>query len=170
VPTDPATDPTADSTDPGADRAREILATGARAIAHTEGRSRILEILLRSIIDGHEVESGAIFVPDARGGLELVAAVGLGEAARTGLVAAVRDPTHPVAKALTDPAPSFDVVPTRPGGPAMRSHLPLLVTRDGRQVPVGVMALAHEGPTSPEGRVVIRSVGDLAAVAIAASR
>lgn len=152
------------------DPARDILATGARAMAHTEGRGRVLVILLRSIVDGLAIESGAIFVPDPRAGLELLAAVGLGEPATAGLVAAVRDPGHPIAKTLAEPAASFDVLPTRPGGPALRSHLPLVVTRDGRQLVVGVMALAHDGPTGPEGREVIRSVADLAAVAIAASR
>jgi hypothetical protein len=59
--------------------AGDIPANAARAIAQVEGQGRILEILLRSIVDGLEVESGAIFVPDPRGGLDLVAAVGLGE-------------------------------------------------------------------------------------------
>ena len=147
-----------------------VSTTGAPAIADAEGRGRILEVLLRSIVEGLDVESGAIFVPDRSGGLELAAGVGLGEPATAGLVAAVRDPNHPIAKTLAEPVASFDVLPTRPGGPALRSHLPLVVTRDGRQAALGVMALAHDGPLSLEARDVIRSVADLAAVAIAAGR
>ena len=148
---------------------RSVTTTGARASTDSGGRNGILENLLRSIVDGRAVESGAIFVPDHRGGLELLAAVGLGEPATAGLVAAVRDPSHPIARTLAEPVATFDVQPTRPGGPALRTHLPLVVTRDGREVVAGVMALAHARPMSPEDREVIRSVADRAAVAIAGS-
>jgi hypothetical protein len=147
-----------------------VTTTGARAIPDSDGRDGILENLLRSIVDGRAVESGAIFAADPGGGLELMAAVGLGEPATAGLVAAVRDPDHPIARTLGESEVTFDVLPTRPGGPALRSHLPLVVTRDGRQVVVGVMALAHEGPTAPEAREVIRSIAERAALEIAASR
>ncbi|HEY8819316.1 MAG TPA: GAF domain-containing protein [Candidatus Limnocylindrales bacterium] len=57
--------------------------------------------------------------------------------------------------------------PTAPGGPALRSHLPLIVTRGGTDEVLGVLALAHDRPTDPEMRQVLEAAADLAAVAIA---
>jgi hypothetical protein len=64
------------------------------------------------------------------------------------------------------PVPTFDVQPTAPGGPALRSHLPLIVRRDGRDVMLGVLALAHDRPIDPNMRPLILAGADLAAIAI----
>jgi GAF domain-containing protein len=62
--------------------------------------------------------------------------------------------------------PTFDVMPTVPGGPALRSHLPLVVTRGGTDTVLGVLALAHGEPIDSELRPVLQAVADLAAVAV----
>lgn len=102
-----------------------------------------------------DIESAAIFVvPPSGVGLQLAAAAGIDGAPLAGLVAAVQNPEHPVARALDDDGPTFDVRPMNPGGPALRSHLPL----DRR----GVLAVAHEHPLDQAARDALI---DLAAIA-----
>lgn len=151
--------------------AREILIVGARALAHTDGLGPSLQTLIGSIAERLEIGSAAIFIvreqPDR---LEIAASIGLGEPAVAGLAAAVANPGHPIARTLAAPVASFDVLPTAPGGPALRSHLPLIVTRDGTDVVLGVLALAHDHPIDMGTRQLLEACADLAAVAIECSR
>jgi len=143
---------------------REILVAGARALAHADGLEPTLQVLLASIAEQLGVESAVIvIVRDELDHLEIAASIGLGDADTAGLAAAVRDPGHPIARTVTTPVSWFDVSPTRPGGPALRSHLPLIVTRDGSDVVLGVLALAHDRPIDPAMRPLVQAV---AAVAI----
>jgi len=59
-------------------------------------------------------------------------------------------------------------LPTRPGGPALRSHLPLVITRAGSDRVLGVLALAHHQPIDAASRQLIEAAADLAAVALEA--
>jgi hypothetical protein len=116
-------------------------------------------------VDG--IESAAVFaVAPGSHSLELAAAAGITGPALDGLVAAVRNPTHPVARALSDEGPSFDVLPMAPGGPRLRSHLPLQVERDGRREAVGVLALAHDPPLTEAQRSELNGLAARAAAAI----
>ena len=147
--------------------AREILIAGARALAHADGLEPTLQMLLASIGEQLEVASAVItIVTEDPDHLAIVASIGLGETAIAGLAAAVRDPGHPIARTVTTPVSSFDVSPTRPGGPALRSHLPLIVRRGGSDVVLGVLALAHDRPIDPAMRPLVQAGADLAAVAI----
>jgi hypothetical protein len=146
--------------------AREILIAGARALAHVDSLGLSLQVLLDSIAEQGEVASAAIVIPGADGALEIAVRFGLDEAAAAGLTEAMRRPTHPVTRSFSEPAPTFDVQPTVPGGPALRSHLPLIATRGGRDRVLGVLALAHEHPIEPALRPVLLAGADLAAVAI----
>jgi hypothetical protein len=153
------------------DAAREILRVGARALAHAEAPGSVLRLLLGSIAGGLDIESAAILVPDeAREHLEVVASIGLPEAAVAGLASAVRNPDHPVARTFAAPLASFDVLPTAPGGPALRTHVPLVVTRDGVEIVLGVLALAHARPIDAERRPILQASADLVAVAIERGR
>ena len=67
---------------------------------------------------------------------------------------------------MHETTPTFDVLPTVPGGPALRSHLPLVVTRGGTDSVLGVLALAHDAPIDPESAPCSRRSADLAAVAV----
>lgn len=108
-------------------------------------RLSTLEQVARGAVDIPGVESAAIFVAQpGSDSLELAAAAGIEGPPLDGLVAAVRNPMHPIARALRDDGPTFDVRPMNPGGPALRSHLPL----GGR----GVLALAHEPPLDTAAR------------------
>ena len=93
----------------------------------------------------------------------MLAAAGIEGQALEGLKAAVSNPAHPIAKALTDDGPTFDVRPMAPGGPALRSHLPLVLVRDGRPDVVGVLAVAHDVSLGSEAR------RQLSALAVAAA-
>ena len=109
------------------------------------------------------IESAAIFVKDqAAARLDLGAAAGVDGAALSGLVAAVQQAEHPIAQAMTDAAPTFNVQPMNPGGPALRSHLPL----GG----LGVLALAHETALSAEARQALVGLAASAEGSIRASR
>jgi GAF domain-containing protein len=148
------------------DAAREILVHGAKALA-TDPDDLGLVNLLQVMTEQLDVESAVIVAAD--GGpdqLAIVASSGLADPALAGLTAALQNPGHPIVRTLDEPDPSFDVVPSQPGGPALRSHLPLRVTRDGQTRVLGVLALAHHRPIDPEPRRLIEATADLAAVAL----
>jgi GAF domain-containing protein len=145
--------------------AREILVRGARAIAHSDP-GQGLDDLLAVIAEQLDVESAVIVVVDAPERLRIVASTGLAEPAIAGLAEALRNPAHPIARTVGDPGPSFDVLPTAPGGPALRSHLPLAVARGGSKTILGVLALAHHHPLDAESRELLQAAADLAAIAI----
>ena len=107
-----------------------------------------LDSLVRQALTIGDVDSAAVFAVDPAGGLDHAAAAGIDGPALDGLVAAVRHPAHPVARAVADAGPTFDVRPMNPGGPALRSHLPL---RTGGRT-LGVLALAHETAVTSEDR------------------
>jgi hypothetical protein len=151
--------------------ALEFLVVGARALAHADRLDQRLEIILGSLAEQLGIESAAVFIRSGQhDSLEPVATFGLSAPALAGLQAAVGNPAHPIARTATDGVATFDVAPTAPGGPALRSHLPLTITRDGNDVVLGVLALAHERPIGVGLRPLLVASGDLAAVAIERSR
>jgi len=110
-----------------------------------------------------DVQSAVLFIVEPGSStLGLASAAGISGPALDGLTAAVRDPAHPVARALTDDGPTFDVSPMAPGGPALRSHLPV---RDG-ETPVGVLALAHDQPVGAADREALSGLARAAAALI----
>jgi hypothetical protein len=139
----------------------------ARALARSDGLEPTLRAMLDAISDPFGVGSAAVVVP-ARGSdsLEIVAAIGLDAAAAAGLTEAMRNPDHPIRRTFSDPKATYDVTPMNPGGPALRSHLPLIVRRDGADRVVGVVALAYDQPIDPDQRPTLEPVADLAAVAV----
>lgn len=149
------------------DAAGEILIAGATALAHVDGLDPSLQALTGALARAADAASAVIVRVGERGeGLEIAASVGLGEAARTGLAAAIQDPHHPIARTAATAEAGFDVPPTAPGGPALRSHLPLVVTRGGTRTVLGVLALAHERPIPPSLRLLLQAGADLAAVVV----
>jgi hypothetical protein len=91
-----------------------------------------------------DIASAAIFILNESGVLTLAAASGIEGEPLEILESAVRNPGHPIAWTLTERQSNFNVTPMAPGGPALRSHLPLLVERGGWLRAVGVMAVAHD--------------------------
>lgn len=114
-----------------------------------------------------DVESAVVFVVTlGSGSLELAAAAGIEGPALDGLVAAVRNPAHPVARTLSDDAPTFDVLPTNPGGPRLRSHLPLRVGGGEGAGTLGVLAVAHASPLDEAQRLRLIALAETATSAI----
>ena len=111
-----------------------------------------------------------VVVVDGPDQLRIVASVGLEAPALDGLTEAMRNPGHPIARTFSDPVSAFDVTPSVAGGPALRTHLPLIVTRDGSNTVLGVLALAHHRPLEPEPRRLLEAVADLASVALERDR
>lgn len=158
--------PDESSSSVSADAAREILVRGSRALVRSDDLATALELLLGVAAEQVGVESAVVVVVDAPDRLEIVASTGLPDAARSALAEAIRNPEHPIARTIREPTRAFDVLPTAAGGPALRSHLPLIVVRGGADSVVGVLALAHHQPLSDEARLLVEATADLAAAAV----
>jgi hypothetical protein len=115
-----------------------------------------LDEVVTAAISLEGIESAAIFVrhPGSTD-LELGAAAGVEGPPLDALVAAVRNPEHPITKTMDDAAPSYDVRPMNPGGPALRAHLPL----DGH----GVLAVTYESPLPPAAKATLEGLAGSAA-------
>jgi GAF domain-containing protein len=146
--------------------ARDILVRGAHALARADSLESTLTTVLDVLAERLDVESAVIVVPEAPDRFAIRASVGLEDPAVAGLTRALRDPGHPIPRTMADPVPSFDVLPSVPAGPALRSHLPLTVNQDGTDTVVGVLALAHHRPLDADARGLLSAVADLAAVAL----
>lgn len=145
--------------------ALEILGAGARALARDDRPEPTLLAVLQPLADQLGIGSAAVFVTEGQTErLEIAASIGLGDP--SALAVAVRNPAHPIARTLAERSAAFDVRPMTPGGPALRSHLPLIVGAGDGGVIVGVLALAHDRPTGPDERAILAAVADLAAVAV----
>ena len=123
--------------------------------------------MLQPLADELGMGSAAVFALGPEGTLDIVAAIGLRDP--SALAAAVRNPAHPVTRTAGERAAAFDVRPMAAGGPALRSHLPLIVGAEPGSM-VGVLAVAHEEPTEGDTRSILGAIADLAAVAIARSQ
>jgi hypothetical protein len=128
--------------------------------------------LAREALEVAGIASAAIFAAEpGPGEMILVGVAGIEGAALGGLIAAVRDPRHPVRRAVTDPAATFNVAPMNPGGPALRSHLPLRQPGAEATSPaVGVLALAHGQPVVGEARETLERLATAAATVIATAQ
>ncbi|MFI5225119.1 MAG: hypothetical protein ACHQ3P_00420 [Candidatus Limnocylindrales bacterium] len=154
-------------TTPPGDAARGILVEGAPALARGDGLESTLRVLLEALAAPLEVLSAAVVTVDASGERPaIVASFGLDSAAAAGLGVAIQNPGHPIRRTVADPVATFDVQPTVPGGPGLRSHLPLIVRRAGTNTVLGVLALAHDRRIDMESRAIVLAAADLAAVAI----
>ena len=132
-----------------------------------EPGQQVLDEVVQAALHVDGIQSAALFVvaPPST----LARAGGRGRHRRTAARRARRRrarPGHPVARALSDEGPTFDVLPMAPGGPRLRSHLPLQVDRDGRREAVGVLALAHDAPLDEGRRAELIALAGTAAAAM----
>jgi hypothetical protein len=129
-------------------------------------RGDTLRDVLRATMAVPGIDSAAIFTGGgASGSLELAAADGVAGPALERLIEAVRNPNHPIARTMANGVASFDAVPSAPGGPALRSHVPLLIGAAdpaGRRV-VGVLAVAHDCPLDADARAALQGLALAAA-------
>jgi hypothetical protein len=123
---------------------------------------------VRSAVALDGVESAVVFVRRAEApGLDLAAAAGVEGPALDGLVAAVANRGHPISRTVLDGFATFDVQPMAPGGPPLRSHLPLVVDRKGQRTVVGVLAIAHQRALDMAARSELEGLADDAATVAA---
>jgi hypothetical protein len=149
------------------DAATRILGGAARVLAHIDDGPASLEIVLGLIVSKLDVASAVVFAIPANGaGLALVAKVGLDDSSARALASAVENPAHPIARTSTNAEVRFNVQPTAPGGPALRSHLPLVVTRGGTDRALGVLALAHSELIDSETQPILEASADLLAITL----
>jgi hypothetical protein len=117
--------------------------------------------IAQSAVELEEVASAVVFVlKPGSPGLQLAAAAGVEGAALERLADAVADPNHPIARTAADGMATYDVAPMAPGGPALRSHLPLVDNRGERHAVTGVLAVAHQQPLRPESRQALEGLAN----------
>jgi hypothetical protein len=133
---------------------------------------RVLDDIAQAAIGGDGIASAAIFLigpgasdPQPGPELRLAGAAGIAGPPLDGLVAAVRDPRHPIRRSLEDAGPTWNVTPRNPGGPALRSHLPLRPPGAPSGPAVGVLALAHDAPVASGARSRLEQLAGQAAAA-----
>ena len=106
------------------------------------------------------IDAAVVFVLDGASGLlEVRGAAGIDGPALDALAAAARNPEHRIPRALASTGPEWDVLPMNPGGPRLRSHLPL---RTGA-ASTGVLALAHDAPVAADARQALEILATEAA-------
>ena len=133
----------------------------------SEPDQQVLDEVVQAAVLVDGIQSAALFVvAPPSSSLELAAAAGIAGPPLDGLVAAVRNPAHPVARALRDQGPTFDVLPMAPGGPRLRSHIPIHIDRPGSREAVGVLALAHDPPLDEAQRSALVALAATATAAI----
>jgi len=134
-----------------------------------------LRVALQPQLDSVAREIGAasgviVVVDDSPERLAIAAAYELAGPAFDALAQAIMDPRHPIARTVETGAATYDLRPVNPGGPALRTHMPLIARRGDADHVVGVLALAHEVPIDPAVRPRLMAAADRAAVAIEDAR
>jgi hypothetical protein len=130
-----------------------------------------LQRVVRSALAVAGIDSAVVFaVQPGSADLELAAAAGIEGPALEGLASAVRSPGHPISRTFRDEIAAYDVKPTAPGGPALRSHLPLIARDADRHTVNGVMALAHQRGLAADARRALEGLADTAAALVGRRR
>ena len=129
-----------------------------------------LDRTVRSAVALDGVESAVVFVVrPGSPGLDLAAAAGVEGPALDRLIAAVQDPGHPINRTAVDGRVTFDVQPIAPGGPPLRSHLPLVAKDQRQHTIVGVIAIAHQHELAATARRELEALAEAAAATVAAT-
>lgn len=139
-----------------------------RGVQYTRDVNRSSDAQLPEVVDAAVaipgIVSAAVFIRAAGSALlSLGAAAGIQGDALRRLSEAAQNASHPIARSFATASASFDETPTAPGGPRLRSHLPLLIDRDGRIDCAGVLAVAHDAPLDDEARAALRGLAERAA-------
>jgi diguanylate cyclase (GGDEF)-like protein len=156
--------------------ARRVLTTGAGVLARGGDLDAGVRSLLEAACGAVGADLGAVFLADPEAGdddrpsLSLLATCGFSEDARGPFEAEVAaDPDHPVARAAVRRTPALGRGGTRLDGTEMTgADLPLLVSRDGVELALGIATFgwagAHEIPND-EAALLLASA-DLIAAAV----
>jgi diguanylate cyclase (GGDEF)-like protein len=133
-----------------------------------------LDGLLTAADDALHPAVGAVFISDPdRPGLQLAAVHGIDEPAAARLAADVADPANPFTVAANGRAASFDREGAMADGTTfVGAYLPLVVVRDGVEVPLGSIGFGWPAPFDLDeaGRETVTSLAGLAALAVDRAR
>jgi len=161
------------STEPSTDQpnALRVVADAAASLARGTDLDAAIGTLIAGAAGSTGAELAALFVQDPEaGGLQLVAAHGFPDEAIGGFEAeVVGDPDHPISVAARDARPNIGRIGTRPDGTLMTgADLPLIVARDGIDLPLGVLSFGWSGERSvpEEERALLSAAADLIAMAL----
>ncbi len=147
------------------------LAAATGLLARGDGLDQTLGSILAAAAEATGAELGAVFVahPD-RPDLQLAASHGLAEGAIPGFAAEViGNPDHPIARAAASGSDTIGREGVRPDGiAAVGADLALVVSRDGIDVPLGVVSFGWRAPHAiDEGeRLFLGALADLIAVGV----
>ncbi|HEX8939545.1 MAG TPA: sensor domain-containing diguanylate cyclase [Candidatus Limnocylindrales bacterium] len=156
-----------------------LLAECARIVAASDDLDRVLGGLVEAVAAHVGADAATVFLLDQDGdSLELVASTGVGAADGEVRLGSLDDESDPVARAARERRPvDVDADDPRRGplvercGLQAGSFRPLVVTRGGIDLAVGVLGLCWAGPLpDDEALAVIEPVADLAAVAVDRTR
>lgn len=161
------------STDPSTAQptAAGVLAEAVASLARGTDLDAAIGTLIARAARSTGAGMAALFVQDPEaGGLQLVAADGFEDAALADFEAGVTgDPSHPIAAAARDArADVGSVGPAPDGQPMTGAYLPLVVARDGIDLPLGVLAFGWPGERSigDEERALLSAAADLIALSL----
>jgi diguanylate cyclase (GGDEF)-like protein len=156
------------------DRSTDTLATSAAALAHGGDLDQTLAALLRAAAEATGAPMGAAFLEDPdRPGLQLGASFGMSPETDKTFEAAVNVEGHRVATAARELTASFGSVGAGADGPErVDALLPLVVSHDGVDMGVGVLAFAWIAPheIAEADRAILQAIANLAAVAVDRAR
>jgi diguanylate cyclase (GGDEF)-like protein len=156
------------------DRSTNPLAISAAALARSGDLDQTLAALLGVASEATGAAVGAVLVEDPdRPGLQLLASTGMSPEADRAFEADANGEDHPVAVAARELAPRMGLVVKRSdGSEIVDALLPLVVSHDGVDMGVGVLAFGWPVPheISDEDRATLQATADLAAVAIDRAR
>jgi diguanylate cyclase (GGDEF)-like protein len=153
---------------------RASLVTASQAVAHGATLEAALDGVLAAAVESVRPTTGAIFVSDPdRPGLQLVASLGLDEAAIAQLAADVADPADPFTTAAVSSVATFDrEASTADDSTFVGAHLPLIVSSAGVETTLGVLGLGWPAPRVLDDaeRQTLTALASLAAVAVDRTR
>jgi diguanylate cyclase (GGDEF)-like protein len=158
------------STDGQSRDPRTALPRAIEAVAAGGDLEATLDALLGATAAALAPRMGAIMISDPdRPGLQVVAVHGMDEAATARLATDVGDPANPFAVAATSRIAAFDRESTAADGSTVTgAYLPLVVTRQGVEIPLGSLGLGWATPRildDPE-RETLTALAGLAALAV----
>lgn len=162
------------STDGQPSDPRTSLPGAIEALAGGGELEAVLDGLLAASVAALRPAMGAIFISDPdRPGLQLVATNGMDDLSTARLAGEVADPAHPFTAAATTRVATFDREAAMPDGSAfIGAYLPLIVSSQGVDVPLGSIGLGWPAPRVLDDaeRETLTALAALAAVAVDRAR
>jgi diguanylate cyclase (GGDEF)-like protein len=155
-----------------------LISAVAAALAHAGDLDTAVATIADAATSALGVELVAVFArdPDEQpadgGGLELVESRGLPGDGESAFAAAVRSGPHPIAQVARTREPAWGREAASEAGTLVAADLPLAVTRDGVDVPLGVVSFGwpEQHEITHVERGLATAIADLLAVAIDRAR